>query len=34
MNGDEIKTHAINSLGMKEVQIKDLGKWYKGNLAL
>jgi len=34
MNGDEIKTHAINTLGMHEAQTKDFGKWYKGNLAL
>ena len=34
MSGNEIKVHAINSLGMKEVHIKDFGRWYKGNLAL
>lgn len=34
MSGNEIKVHAINSLGMKEAQINDFGKWYQGNLAL
>jgi hypothetical protein len=34
MSGNEIKVHAINSLGMKEAQRKDFGRWYKGNLAL
>ena len=34
MSGNEIKVHAINSLGMKEAHIKDFGRWYKGNLAL
>ena len=34
MSGNEIKVHAINSLNMKEVQSKDIGRWYEGNLAL
>ena len=34
MSGNEIKVHAINSLGMKEAQKEDFGRWHKGNLAL
>ncbi len=34
LSGEEIKSVALTQLGLKELEPKDWGKWYKGRLSL
>ncbi len=34
LSGEEIKDVALSQLGLKELELNDWGKWYKGRLSL